>query len=120
MAGFDKIKRKLEKFNKGTEQYEIVFEDKLPHSVPYEKCYEDDEIVNYNYQHFLKLTKNLKIKKPGYYQFSVDTLGAYIDARVVYEIATEVTCKAVESNLDPEYGPSLKEEPAVMFTRKEF
>ena len=100
MAGFDKIKRKLERYNKNTNQFEVIFEENLPYSVEYMKCYENDEIVNYNYQHFLKITKKLKIKKPGYYQFSVDTLGAYIDTVCEYKLKMKPVASMVKSNLD--------------------
>ena len=100
MAGFSKIKRKLEVYNKDTDKFELLFEDVEPYTVPYEKCYEDEEIVNYNYQHFLKITKKLKIKKPGYYQFSVDTLGAYIDTVCEYKLKMKPVASMVKSNLD--------------------
>ena len=99
MAGFDKIKRKLEKFNKDTEQYEIIFDDKLLHSVPYEKCYEDDEIVAYNSDHFYKLIKKLKIKKKGYYRLTVDTLGSYIETTCEYKLTLEPCASMVKSTL---------------------
>lgn len=100
MAGFDKIKRKLERYNKVTDKFEVVFEDTKPHSVPYEKCYEDEEIISYNYHHFNKLLKKLKMKKPGYYQFSVDTLGSYIDTVCEYKLKMKPVASMVKSNLD--------------------
>lgn len=116
MAGFDKVKRKISRIVPGQEPV-VIFEDLNAFEVEYQKFYSDDEMLGFAHELFMKLGVNLN---KGRYVFEVDTLGAYIDARVVYEIATEVTCKAVEANLDPEYGPSLKEEPVVMFTRKEF
>lgn len=100
MAGFDKIKRKLEIYDKDTDTFNLVFEDVTPHAVPYEKCYADDEIISYNAHHFHKLLKKLKIKKPGYYQFSVDTLGSYIDTVCEYKIKMKPIATMVKSNLD--------------------
>lgn len=100
MAGFDKIKRKLEIYDKDTDTFKLVFEDITPYSVPYEKCYENEEIICYNSHHFNKLLKKLKIKKPGYYQFSVDTLGSYIDTVSEYKIKMKPVASMIKSNLD--------------------
>ena len=100
MAGFDKIKRKLEHYNKQTDSFEVVFEDTVPFSVPYEKCYEDDEIISYNAYHFQKLIKKLKIRKAGFYQFSVDTLGFYIDTVCEYKLKMKPVSNLIRSKLN--------------------
>lgn len=100
MAGFDKIKRTLASYDKVTNEFELLYEDTIPYSVPYEKCYENDEILFFNSQHFKKLLKELKIKKSGYYQFSVDTLGAYINTVCEYKVKMKPVTNMIKSNLD--------------------
>lgn len=96
MAGFDKIKRTLERYNPRKQKFEIMFEDKNPIKVEYMKCYEDEEIYGYNFQRFCALTKKLQINKPGYYRFTVDTLGSYIETRCEYKIEYKPTMSLVK------------------------
>lgn len=93
MAGFDQIKRKLEKYNKESDTYEVIFEDAEKVTVDYEKFYEDDEIIYYNYEQFKKLFDQLQINEAGVYRFSVDTLGAYLNTTCDYKAAYTFTIK---------------------------
>lgn len=96
MAGFDKIKRTLEVLNTATNEYETRLDDVI--DVPYQKFYEDDEILGFNYEQFDIASQFLGLKT-GEYRFTVDTLGRYIDTTCIYVINMQPTTNMVQSCL---------------------
>lgn len=96
MAGFSKIKRKLEKLNIQSNEYEIIFNDLSPMQVGYTKLYDNFEMQDFSDNLFNSITSNLG---KGTYRFSIDTLGVYIDSATVYEVEIKPCISVISSNL---------------------
>lgn len=96
MAGFDKVKRKLEILNPQSQKYEIIFDDSTPIRVGYTKLYEDEEMQDFSNNLFNSVVTGLC---KGTYRFSIDTLGAYINSVVIYKVEIKPVISVVESNL---------------------
>ena len=96
MAGFDKVKRKLEILNPQSQKYEIIFDDSTPIRVGYTKLYEDEEMQDFSNNLFNSVVTWLC---KGTYRFSIDTLGAYINSVVIYKVEIKPIISVVESNL---------------------
>ena len=96
MAGFDKVKRKLEILNPQTKKYEIIFDDSSPMRVGYTKLYADEEMQDFSDNLFNSVSTGLS---KGTYRFSIDTLGAYIDTVVIYKVEIKPVISVIETNL---------------------